>query len=456
MIVVANTRELESRYNLSKIRDDEQVCVQGGMRGKPKYNDERYQRRTTYTGREIKQIINQMKIIESSIPKEWDQFQRAKYIYEVLGKGIEYNHNRADYATQRPSSLAGILDRKAICAGYSLLYKEMMDRQGIECDYVRGIGYSQDGTKAEKHAWNVLTINGQSFSVDLTWDSANLRKGETELQYFGDDSRFFQRHVIDSDEKGYRYVTFSKDSINAINTNPQYRQNKITQEQQKNIVQLAIEQTYLKFEKEFGAAAARTQVEKAIERYITTGDAVSFTRQGDARAQIEQFVSKEDMLHLISESFVEKNYNGYNQNTLGRILENSVNETSRAHGTQHTARALERYIKEGNDIGFTRTNNARANLSQYAILPGNAMQLMISTVTSRSIEEIEANKTVILDNNKNKTFFYADEFAGTELPAEKKKGIISKAIQWIKEKAKEKLTSKTKQNQNTRDDNDER
>ncbi len=456
MIVVANTRDLETRYDLSRIRDDEQICVQGGMRGKPKYNDERYQRRTTYTGREIKQIINQMKLIESSIPKEWDQFQRAKYIYEVLGKGIEYNYNREDYKTQRPSSLSGILDRKAICAGYALIYKEMMDRQGIQCDYVRGIGYNLNRTSSEKHAWNVLTINGQSFAVDLTWDSANLRKGEKELQYFGDDHRFFERHEIDSDEKRYQYVSFSKESINSINTNPNDRQNRISQEQQMSIVQLAIEQTYLKFEKEFGAAEARTQVEKAIEKYITTGDAICFTRQGDARFQIEQFVSKDDMLHLISKSFVEQNYNGYNQNTLGRILENSVNETSRAHGTDHTVGALERYIREGNNIGFTRTNNARANLSQYAILPGNAMQLMISTVTSRNIEEIEANKTVILDNSKNKTFFYADEFASAELPVEKKKGMISKAIQWIREKAKEKLTPKNKQNQNARDDNDER
>ncbi len=455
MIVVANTRELERRYNLSKIRDDEQVCVQGGMKGKPKYNDERYKRRTTYTGREIKQIINQMKIIEDSIPKEWNEFQRAKYIYEVLGKRIEYNHNKDDYATQRPSSLTGILDKKSICAGYSLLYKEMMDRQGIECDYVRGIGYTPNRTKSEKHAWNVLTINGQSFAVDLTWDSVNLRRGDTQLQYFGDDHRFFERHEIDSDERRYRYVTYSKEQINSINTNLNNRQkNGVTQEQQMNIIQLAIEQTYLKFQKEYGTTVARTQVEKAIEKYITTGDAVCFTRQGDARTQIEQFVSKDDMLHLISKSFVEQNYKGYNQNTLGRVLENSINETSKAYGTEHTINALKRYIIQGNDIGFTRTNNARANLSNYAILPVNAMQLMISTVTSRNIEEIESNKTVILDD-KNK-FFYADEFLGAELPAEKKKGIISKAIQWIKEKTKEKLSSKTKQNQEGRDDISER
>lgn len=182
MIVVANTKELEEKYDLNRLRDDEEVVVQGGLKGKEKYNAERYRVRTTYTGWQIKQIISQMKLIEDSIPKEWDQYQRAKYIYEVLGRKIEYNHNKEDYKSQQCSNLTVLLSRKGICAGYSLLYKEMMDRQGIECDYIKGIGYTNQVRGA--HAWNVLTINGQSFPVDLTWDSDALRTGE-ELKNFG-------------------------------------------------------------------------------------------------------------------------------------------------------------------------------------------------------------------------------------------------------------------------------
>lgn len=456
MIVVANTKELENRYDLSKIRDDEQICVQGAMAGKQKYNNEKYQRRTTYTGREIKQVINQMRIIESSIPKEWNQFERAKYIYEVLGKNIEYNNNIEEYRTQRPSNLTCILEKKAICAGYSLLYKEMMDRQGIECDYVRGIGYSSNRTKSEKHAWNVLTINGQSFPVDLTWDSANLRKGEKQLKYFGVDDRFFEAHKIDSDERRYQYVIFSKQSVNAINTNPYKRQITITENQKMNIIQFAIEQTYLKFKTEYDESIARTQVEKAIGEYIKTGNASGFTRQGDARAQIKQFVSKEDVLELMTKLFLKQNYSGYNQNIWERVLENSVNETAKAHGIEHAQRALKKYITQGIDTGFTRTNAARSNLSDYLILPETAMNLMISVVTSRNIEKIEKNKTVIIDNGMH---FNADEFAKMELPVEKKIRIISKAILWIKEKTKEKLNFKERQNQdieNIRDDNNER
>lgn len=187
MIVVANTKELEEIYDLNRLRDDEQVVVQGGLKGKEKYNDERYQIRTTYTGWQIKQIISQMKLIEDSIPKEWNEYQRAKYIYEVLGREIEYNYNRENYRSQQSSNLTILLSRKGICAGYSLLYKEMMDRQGIECDYIRGIAYCN--SRQESHAWNVLTINGQSFPVDLTWDVPRIRRGD-ELENFGLNQNF--------------------------------------------------------------------------------------------------------------------------------------------------------------------------------------------------------------------------------------------------------------------------
>ncbi len=457
MIIVANTRELESRYNLREIPDNEQIWIQGGMKGKPKYNADRYQRRTTYSGREIKQIIGQMRLIEDSIPKEWSQLQRAKYIYEVLGKKIEYNYNREEYDSQRPSNLTTILSGKAICAGYSLLYKEMMDRQGIQCDYIRGDGISQDGTSGGRHAWNVLTINGQSFPVDLTWDSQVLRRGETDLQYFGVDERFFERHITEQDERQYRYVTLSKDTIRNVNTNPQeVHQREDKQNEKMEILKHAMEQTYLKFERQYGRNAARGQVEKAIQKYMITGNADSFTRTGDARAQIQQFISPTEMLDLLAQSFVEQNYNGHNVSSLGRVLENSVNETSKIYGEQHTTKALVSYISEGKVNSFTRTNNARANLYDYNLLPGTAMELMVDTVTSRTIEEIEKNKTVTVP--KPKSYFYADELASAELPVEKKKGVISKAIEWIKEKIKEKHNHKDNHNQDrySRDENDER
>lgn len=172
MIIVKNTKELQEKYELNNIPDDQQIMVLGGLAGKDKYNAEKYKQRVTYKASDIKLIINEMEEIEKNIPKKWNEWQRAKYIYERLGERISYNFNSNEYGNQQSSNLTILLSRKGICAGYSLLYKEMMDRQGISCDYIRGQVPAVVGN--DRHAWNVLQINGYNIPVDLIWDSPKI------------------------------------------------------------------------------------------------------------------------------------------------------------------------------------------------------------------------------------------------------------------------------------------
>ena len=198
MIVVANTKELEEEFDLSKIRDDELIRVEGGLKGKSKYNANQYVSRTTYTAKTLKQIIQQMKKIESRINPKWDDIQKAKYIFMTLGKSMEYEYDISKYVSGNCSNLTGLITGKAICAGYSLIFKEMMDRQGIQCDYMRGVA----GTPGdiEKHAWNVLKLYDKTIPIELTWYSIGLQRGTQDFKYFGADSNFFKFHSTDNDE----------------------------------------------------------------------------------------------------------------------------------------------------------------------------------------------------------------------------------------------------------------
>ena len=57
------------------------------------------------------------------------------------------------------------------------------------------------------------------------------------------------------------------------------------------------------------------------------------------------------------------------------------------------------------------------------------------------------------------SYFSIDELSEVDLPEEKKNNVISKAIDWIKQKTKEKFASKGKQNQEikkSREDDGER
>lgn len=438
MIVVSNTKELERKYNLAKLRDDEKVIVQGGLAGKPKYNEKRYQLRTTYTVRQIKQIIGQMKLIEGSIPRGWDELQKAKYIYEILGKRIQYNHNREEYSSQQASNLTILLSGKGICAGYSLLYKEMMDRQGIKCDYIRG------ETRKTMHAWNVLTINGKSLPVDLTWDANRMHKGSQQLQFFGADRNFELEHIPDPDERKYNYVVYSQDFVNAINTDTNEKQYKAEEAQKADIIELAIEETYEKFKKAYGSEVATKQIKGAIKKYLQDRNAEGFTRQGNAREQLEKYVLPEDMLKAFAQSYVEQ---AFLKGSKASALMNSVIADANAYNKQHAIRALVKYIETGKSEYFTRTNGARQNLLEH-VSQNNAMEIMVNAVAEQyvqSIEKVDLEKTHIIVEAQ-KGYFYGDEFSNVKLPAEKRKGIIEKAIQWIKTKIREKQNRQENQN----------
>ncbi len=450
MIVVNNTKELEQKYNLYAIPDDEMVMVLGGLANKEKYNREIYQRRITYTGRQIKQIIEQMQEIESAMPDSWNDWQKAKYIYETLGNKIEYNRNKEEYKTQQPSNLTVILSRKAICAGYSLLYKEMMDRQGISCDYIRGRATNRAG-KTDKHAWNVLQVDGQTFPVDLTWDSGYMQTGEKELNYFGCDTEFLQSHVPDNDEINYQYYCYKKESINSINTQD-IKKKEISEEQKIGIINLAIEQNYEKFKSQYGEEQAKKFVKQAIKTYITQGKANVFTRQGMAREQIKEHISQNDMMELLIKVYVQQNETGPNQ---GRnVLNEAVQENLKKYNRLQVEQALRRYIFEMNSKGFTRENNARKNIEEY-MTQDIAIDTIIENIVERELELSE--KTIILEeqnlNEINRLYFDGDEFAQVKLSEEKSQKIIPKAMQWIKERTKTRNNEKNSLKENNYKEN---
>lgn len=215
MISVKNTRELEAKYNLTEIEDDEKIMVYGGMEGKSKYDDEYYKKRITYSAKDLKKILQIMKTIEANIPENWNKLQRAKYIYTKLANIIEYNHDKKDYEINEPSNLSVLISKKGICAGYALVFKEMMDRQGIECDYIRGHAYFRF-LKKSKHAWNILKIAGIQIPVDLTSDSAEQHYGRQRLLYFGNDKSLLRLYKQDKDEKKYDLTIVDNKFVDSI------------------------------------------------------------------------------------------------------------------------------------------------------------------------------------------------------------------------------------------------
>lgn len=186
IIILKNTKGISSEM-LSALDSRVEIRVMGGKKEICNKDD------VTYSKEELILIIKEMEKIEDTINKNWSQIQKSMYIYDILKRKMTYTYftpkTRKDVTGKEARTLRGLISGKNVCAGYSMVFKEMMDRQGIECDYVSG--KTKDGGG---HAWNLLHINGKIFPVDLTWDAREYRDGNKQADHFANVDSFITEH----------------------------------------------------------------------------------------------------------------------------------------------------------------------------------------------------------------------------------------------------------------------
>lgn len=438
-IVVKNTKELEM-MDLSRIPDNAEVQVLGGMYGKQKYaTKDHYRARTTYPLGQLKQIMATMHEIESNINPSWPEMARARYVYEVLGNNISYDLNRANYSNQQSSNLSILLSREGICAGYSLLFKEMMDRQGIECDYVRGDAFNSRGGR-EKHAWNVLKINGKNIPIDLTWDAPHIKNGEG-LHQFGNNYQFTNNHFLDYDEVQYRYDYLTPAEL----ANSDFRNYKSQQAPNKDIKKEtysnALRETYVKYSRLEDPNRALRRVQNAMYGYITANDSRGFTRDGFARSNLEKNVSQDELLDYLIDDYIEKFTNRTDPITVRQSpkeqhLASAITETIMAYSPEQAKAAMKEFISTGKTNMFTNQGNSKARTTlAYNVSNADVLNFLIdNTIKNELFREHNIDQHASIRAKQIGRAFSGQEFELVSPP--KDKSIFRKAIDWIKDKTK--------------------
>ena len=119
-----------------------------------------------YQRGELQKILSKIEMLEKGIKKEWSHLQILIYLYEQIQREIIYDPKFEYKLSRDVSSLRGLITNQSVCAGFSLILKELLDRNGVPCEYVEGLTNTGGG-----HAWNIVTIDGKKYGIDLTWDT---------------------------------------------------------------------------------------------------------------------------------------------------------------------------------------------------------------------------------------------------------------------------------------------
>jgi len=84
-----------------------------------------------------------------------------------------------------------LINKKAVCKGYTLTFQLFMDLVGVECITVNGT--SNNGQS--EHAWNMVRIDGEWYCVDVTWNdptdpNGGYKDDSVSHKYFNVTSQF--------------------------------------------------------------------------------------------------------------------------------------------------------------------------------------------------------------------------------------------------------------------------
>lgn len=164
---------------------DEDRCKNGHFTGNE------YTESVIYTRNETIKILEEIERIESGLNKNWSDIQKLLYVYDRLKTGIMYDPKFEQKSSSEIRSLRGLITKQTVCAGYALILKEFMDRNGISCEYAEGYTKA-NGTGG--HSWNIVNIGGKKYPIDLTWDNTTFRSGKSNsFDWLGKDIPTFSR-----------------------------------------------------------------------------------------------------------------------------------------------------------------------------------------------------------------------------------------------------------------------
>lgn len=111
------------------------------------------------------------KVITQEIKENMSDYEKELAIHDWITDWSEFDYGifgrSSNKITDGSDTPYGVLiDRSAMCQGYSSTFQLFMDMLKIECITVFGKPNS-DGVQ---HSWNMVRLNGEWYCVDVAWD----------------------------------------------------------------------------------------------------------------------------------------------------------------------------------------------------------------------------------------------------------------------------------------------
>jgi transglutaminase/protease-like cytokinesis protein 3 len=107
--------------------------------------------------------------------------------------------------------------KKAICSGYSILFKKLCDDIGVESEVIIGFSKQYLDGFVEKdivdHAWNSVKIDNEWYLLDTTWAAKNDEDSIDDFWFLTDPNIFIYSHYPENEKWTLLNRTLSKNEF---------------------------------------------------------------------------------------------------------------------------------------------------------------------------------------------------------------------------------------------------
>lgn len=109
--------------------------------------------------KKYKKAVNK---VLAKIDDNWADEEKLIYIHDYIVTIMDYETPTGVY----PAVYESLIEHKGICATYSMTFRELALRAGIETKYITC-------WEGEAHAWNMVKLHNKWYFIDCTWDDGN-------------------------------------------------------------------------------------------------------------------------------------------------------------------------------------------------------------------------------------------------------------------------------------------
>ena len=109
----------------------------------------------------VTKLLNDLNLYSAS------DYNKVRGIYDYICANIVYDYdnlNDSNY-TLKHTAYAALINKKAVCQGYALLFYRLSLSLGVDCRLVSGIG------NGGPHGWNIVKLGDLYYCLDSTWDA---------------------------------------------------------------------------------------------------------------------------------------------------------------------------------------------------------------------------------------------------------------------------------------------